>query len=144
MRSQKITRIIFTFLIVIYAVLPMLAEFNATHVVNPDWPGHARLHNVWLIVQNALLGLLSLYLLWIQPSREKLLIAGSIGAIIFGGFLIAGATAPLYGGSLTDAGAEVVVVDGTDINVYVLGASFVLSLIGLGLTYTVEKTLNTN
>lgn len=135
----RVTRIIFTVLIVVYAVLPMLAEFNATHVVNPDWPGHARLHNVWLIVQNALLGLLALYLIWVQPSRGNLLIAGSIGAIIFGSFLIAGGTAPLYGGSFTDPGAEVIVVDGTDINVYVLGASFVLSLIGLGMTYTSEK-----
>ncbi|MEO1441096.1 MAG: hypothetical protein AAFV33_11875, partial [Chloroflexota bacterium] len=109
-------------------------------VVNPDWPGHARLHNVWLIVQNALLGLLALYLIWIQSSRGTLLIAGSIGAIIFGSFLIAGITAPLYGGSLTDPGAEVVVVDGTDINVYVLGVSFVLSLIGLGMVYTSEET----
>lgn len=135
MRLQTI-RIIFTVLIVVYAVLPIIAELNATHVVNPDWPGHARLHNFWLIVQNTLLGLLALYLLWIQSSRENLLIAGLIGTIIFGSFLIAGLTAPLYGGSLTDPGAEVVVVQGVDINVYVIGLSFVISLVGLGAART--------
>ncbi|MEM7133630.1 MAG: DUF6640 family protein [Chloroflexota bacterium] len=139
MRSQT-TRILLTILIGIYAVLPLFAELNDTHVINPDWPGHARLHNVWLLVQNALLGVLSLYLIWKQTSRENLLIAGVIGTIIFGGFLIAGITASLYGGSLTDPGAEVLIVNGADINVYVLGVSFVLSLIGLGMTYSSEET----
>ncbi len=143
MRSQ-IIRIIFTILIGVYAVLPLFAELNATHVVNPDWPGHARLHNVWLLVQNALLGVMSLYLIWKRPSRENLLIAGLISTIIFGSFLISGLTAPLYGGTLTDAGAEVLLVQGVDINVFVLGASFVISLIGLGLTYTSEKRPTTN
>lgn len=138
MRSQT-TRIIFTILIGIYAILPLFAELNDTHVINPDWPGHARLHNVWLLVQNALLGMLSLYLIWKQASRENLLIAGLIGTIIFGGFLIAGITAPLYGGTLTDQGAEVLIIRGADINVYVLGVSFVLSLIGLGMVYSSEK-----
>lgn len=140
MRLQS-TRIVFTVLIVVYAVLPMFAELNSTHVVNPNWPGHARLHNVWLIVQNALLGLLAFYLLWIQSSRENLLIAGLIGTIIFGGFLIASLTAPLYAGTLTDPGGEVLLVDGVDINVYVLGASFVISVISLGLAYSSEQTL---
>ena len=138
MRLQ-ITRIVFTVLIVVYAVLPMLAEFNATHVVNPDWPGHARLHNVWLIAQNGLLGVLSLYLIWIQSSRERLLLGGLIGTLVFGGFLIAGATASLYGGTFTDPGAEVIVINGTDINIFVQGACFVISLVGLGMAYTSEK-----
>lgn len=143
MRLQS-TRIVFTVLIVVYAVLPMFAELNSTHVVNPNWPGHARLHNVWLIVQNALLGLLAFYLLWIQSSRENLLIAGLIGTIIFGGFLIASLTAPHYAGTLTDPGGEVLLVDGVDINVYVLGASFVISVISLGLAYSSEQTLAVN
>lgn len=143
MRLQT-TRVIFTMLIGIYALLPLFAELNDTHVVNPDWPGHARLHNVWLLIQNALLGVLSLYLIWKQVSKESLLIAGLIGTIIFGSFLIAGVTASLYGGSLTDPGAEVLIVNGADINVYVLGASFVLSLIGLGMTYSSEQTPATN
>ncbi|MEM8857998.1 MAG: DUF6640 family protein [Chloroflexota bacterium] len=137
--QSKNVRILFTILIGVYAVLPLFAELNDTHVVNPDWPGHARLHNVWLLVQNLLLGMLSLYLIWKQTSRENLLLAGLIGAIIFGSFLIAGITGSLYGGSLTDPGAEVVMVNGADINVYVLGASFILSLIGLGMTYRSEE-----
>ena len=137
--QPKNIRILFTILIGIYAVLPLFAELNETHVVNPDWPGHARLHNVWLLIQNALLGIFSLYLIWKQRSRENLLIAGLIGALIFGSFLIAGMTASIYGGSLTDAGAEVFTVNGTDINVYVLGAGFVLSLVGLRMTYSSEN-----
>ncbi|MEO0561978.1 MAG: DUF6640 family protein [Chloroflexota bacterium] len=139
MRTQS-TRIVFTVLIVVYAVLPSIAEFNETHVFNPEWPGHARLHNVWFIAQNALLGILALYLIWGQRSRENLMIAGLIGTLIFGGFLIAGITAPIYDGTFTDPGAEVFIVNGRDINVFVMGVSFVLSLIGLGLTYTSEKT----
>ncbi|MEM7800263.1 MAG: hypothetical protein AAF633_13800 [Chloroflexota bacterium] len=134
MHSQT-PRIIFTILIIVYAVLPLFAELNETHVVNPEWPGHARLHNMWLLIQNFLLGLFSLYLIWGKPSREYLLAAGLIGTIILGSFIIAGFTASLYGGTLTDPGAEVLIVNGTDINVYVLGASFMISLIGIGLTY---------
>ena len=124
----KSSRVIFTLLIFVYAVLLLRAELNPTHVVNPEWPGHARLHNVWLLVQNASLCVLSLYLIWKQSSRENLLIAGLIGTIIFACFLITGITSPLYGGSLTDPGAEVLLIQGMDINVFVLDASFIVSL----------------
>ena len=127
----RYVRILFTLLIVVYAVLPLFAELNHTHVVNPDWPGHARLHNVWLIAQNSLLGLFSLYLLWALRNRAMVLIAGGLSTIIFAGFVIAGITSSLYGGTFTDKGAGVFLIDGVDINVYVFGISFILSVIGL-------------
>ncbi|ORY09421.1 hypothetical protein BCR34DRAFT_487196 [Clohesyomyces aquaticus] len=42
---------------------PYLADWSKTHVLNPNWPPHARFHNGQTMTTGALLGLLSLYYL---------------------------------------------------------------------------------
>src|ERR1700761_349690 len=41
-----------------------IADFNATHVYNPNWPPHARFHNGQTMSMGLLLGLTTLYFTW--------------------------------------------------------------------------------
>ncbi|WP_406304420.1 acetyltransferase [Streptomyces sp. NBC_00885] len=43
-----------------------LADWNETHIYNPDWPPHAKFHNAQTMSMGAALGLMGLYLLWVH------------------------------------------------------------------------------
>ncbi|WP_328676605.1 acetyltransferase [Streptomyces sp. NBC_00322] len=42
------------------------ADWNETHIYNPDWPPHAKFHNAQTMSMGAALGLIGLYLLWVH------------------------------------------------------------------------------
>jgi len=63
---------ILSFMGVFTAVSPYLADWNITHIYNPIWPPHAKFHNAQTMVLGALLGLLTLYVLWIRSSVNAL------------------------------------------------------------------------
>ena len=77
--KQKIGRLLITVVAVFLAVGPPMADLNASHVANPLWPGHARLHTVWLISTNSLVAMIALALLWLRPAtvQRARLAAGS-------------------------------------------------------------------
>ena len=39
-------RILITLGTLLYGIAPLIADLNASHVLNPDWPPHSRLHMV--------------------------------------------------------------------------------------------------
>lgn len=78
------------------AVVPVL-ELNRTHVWDPMWPAHARLHEVWQLLTNSSFALLSLWWIWFAR-RAK--IPAIIAAVVTGGFLLAYVLRDYYGGSM--------------------------------------------
>jgi hypothetical protein len=106
---------------------PIVRDFNATHVLNPSWVGHARLHLVWLLGFMLLSGLANLYLVWLRRPFELRNLWLSVGwqCCNLGGFWIACLLAPTYGGLITVPG-EHIKVFGMDENVFVFS---VLSLL---------------
>ena len=83
--------------ILFYAVVVPILEINNTHVFNPEWPAHARLHEVWQLATNTSLGLFSLLLIWL---RGEIRLPAYLTFFIFGGFLFSYATSAMYGGSM--------------------------------------------
>ena len=63
-RTLSRARILVTVPIVFVGFVPMLADFNPSHAINPGWPGHARLHLVWLVATNTLVSTFGLWTLW--------------------------------------------------------------------------------
>lgn len=57
-------RLIFTFLAVFLIVSPYLADWNVTHIYNPQWPPHAKFHNGQTMALGTLLGLAALFFTW--------------------------------------------------------------------------------
>jgi hypothetical protein len=123
--------------VLLFTVLPPFVDFGESHVRHPDWTRHARFHTAWLVLENAMLGLLALALIWYQGTNTKLLIAGGISTLVLGGFMLATLFMPLYSGALSDPGPGEVFHEsgGIDLNLAVFGAGFILSLAGVVLAY---------
>ena len=123
---MTIAKILLTLTALFYSLLPPLVDLNLSHALHPDWVPHARLHLVWLVTTNSLAGLLAIWLIWRHPGGA--LIGGAISACVLGGYLIAAAFMPVYGGALSD-----VVGSGTAIDILVPGTMFFLNAVGLWL-----------
>ncbi|WP_439477958.1 DUF6640 family protein [Brevundimonas sp.] len=118
-----INRILTTLgLLVLLVLLPVL-EIRDTHVFNPDWPPHARLHEVWQLTTNAGVALVGLWLVW---RRGAVQLAGVLGLCMIGGALVAHALAPSYGGALAYPGGPNGAVLGIHVAVIVPAAAALL------------------
>ncbi len=97
-------RVFMSVAIVMASFIPLLVDLSPTHVFNTAWPAHARLHEVWLLSTGAMVGLMALYLIWFNRNNRALGIAMAslLMSCVLGGFFVATATAPLYGGILID------------------------------------------
>lgn len=116
-------RILLTIGIALYAVVVPYLEINDTHVFNPAWVAHARIHEVWQLLTNSSLGLVALWFTWIESSGKGK--ASVIALLVTGGFLAAYLLQDLYGGSMVHP-------DGTEkalfgINVGVIGFGWVFA-----------------
>ncbi len=119
------------------AFLPLTLDLGHTHVLNPAWPAHARLHGVWLLATGALVGLVALYLIWFYQNNRALgvTLASVLTSCVLGGFFLATATATFYGGSLgdPDSATSIAYHDmtlGIPPNLLIFGLAFMLLLIG--------------
>jgi hypothetical protein len=101
---QTFARILLTLSVLGYALVTIKADFNKTHATNPDWTPHARFHVVWQILSYAGVGLVALYLIWIDGPNptERLWIAAGLSAAVYGAFFAAVVSRPVYGGALYD------------------------------------------
>lgn len=55
-----IPKIFITLGVLVYAIVVPYLEINASHVFNPEWVPHARLHEVWQLVTNCAIGVVAL------------------------------------------------------------------------------------
>jgi hypothetical protein len=81
----------------------LMADWNETHVKNPNWPPHARFHNGQTMSMGLALGLFTLYLTWrasiTKSTPERSLESTFIAAITGSLYWITGMSAILYPGS---------------------------------------------
>ncbi len=107
-------------------IVPLL-EINETHVFNPLWPEHARLHEVWQLATNVALALACLWLAW---AEGRVRAAALLGLLVTGGFLFAYFLRHAYGGSMRHTDGTELAVFGMNSSLLVmLGASLALALL---------------
>ncbi len=92
-----ISRILITFCVVIFAIVIPVLEVNDSHVFNATWPAHARFHEVWQLITNCGIGLLCLWLAWINDSIR---LASVLVVLVMGGVLVAHGIQDSYSGSI--------------------------------------------
>lgn len=97
MRYFSILSVLITFLV--FGLLIPIFEINQTHLFNPEWPSHARLHEAWQLMTNAAISALALYLIWTGKAPKVAII---LSLIIGLSFLTAFALGGTYGGSMLD------------------------------------------
>jgi|TARA_R110002049_G_scaffold82106_1_gene208975 hypothetical protein len=118
------SKLVITFGILLYAVAVPILDVSVTHVFNPDWTPHARIHEVWQLITNSSLGLFCLWLTW---HRGQIIMSALLSLSVTGGFLIAFALQDSYGGSMK-------YLDGSEktlfgINIGVVGFGLVVILL---------------
>lgn len=113
-------RLALTACLVPFGLMTPLLEIGPTHVFNPDWPAHARLHEVWQLVTHGGLAALCLWLAW---ARGQVRLATGIAAVVVGGFLVALALAPTYGGGMKHSDGTELAVAGVNVAVAVMAAA---------------------
>lgn len=125
-----LSKIFISVAFLMYGVVVPVFEINATHVFNPEWAPHARLHEVWQLVTNTSLGLLCLWLAWVKGNIRA---ASALGIFIMGGFLLAYATRAFYGGSMVLSDGSEKMLLGLNLGVLSFTVGILLSLAAIAL-----------
>lgn len=124
-----------------YVVIPPIVDFNSTHALHADWPGHARFHMVWLVLANSALGSFAIYQIWFRANHGGLVTGGVISAIILGAFFVSAATMPLYDGALADDHGVAPGPGGIDSNILLFSLLFVVNAFGLLWAFRKSRSL---
>ena len=106
-------------------ILPILVDVNTSHLLNPDWDSHARVHEAWRLSTNFLVFSLGIFLLW---SKNKEILAGLLSLCIHLGFVIAAILMPLYGGEPVGEGIPEPEILMVPFNVFFFGSMFLLQV----------------
>ena len=110
---------------IVFAVLIPVLELNSTHLTNPEWPSHARLHEAWQLLTNAAISVLALGCVWTNRAPR---IGISISLMICASFLTAWALGSVYGGSMLHTDGTQMAVGGINVAVIVVIALTALLL----------------
>jgi len=129
---------IITFSVFLYAVAVPFLEINATHVFNPNWTPHVRIHEVWQLITNSSIGILCLWLVWVRKDTK---ISTILSLLITGGFLLAYILQDFYGGSMKYLDGSEKTLLGINIGVLGFGLAF-LMLLSLMLKNVTSKSNN--
>ena len=127
-----LAKLIITIGALLYGLGVPLLEINQTHVFNPQWEAHARLHEVWQLATNSALALLALWLTW---RRQQIRLASLLSMLVTGGFLFSYFARHLYGGSMLLSDGSEKLVLGINLGLFAFGIVFVL----LGLVFLQTK-----
>ncbi|MDX1768072.1 MAG: hypothetical protein R3294_08460 [Arenibacter troitsensis] len=118
-------RSLITFSILLYAIVVPILEINETHVYNPNWTPHAKIHEVWQLITNTGIGVLCLWLVWV---RKETKLSGILSLLVTGGFLLAYGLKNTYGGSMKYLDGSEKTLLGINIGVLGFGMAFILVL----------------
>lgn len=118
------------------AIIPIL-ELNETHLFNPNWPAHARLHEAWQLMTNSVLSALAVFLIWSGRAPRLAII---LSLIISFPFLLAFAAESTYGGSMLHSDGTQLAVAGINLGVLIALVFSSLLLISLVLFRSEKPT----
>lgn len=128
-------RLLLTVAISFYAIVVPWLELDATHVFNPAWPSHARLHEVWQLITHSALGAVALYALWRHGAVR---LAALATYLVTGGFLAAYALRGAYGGSMLHTDGSERLLFGLNIGVFGFGLAILLTTLALWLDHRAQ------
>jgi hypothetical protein len=119
---------------------PIVRDSNATHLFNPDWVGHARVHLVWLLGFMFFSGLVNVWLIWFRRPFEvrNLWLSVLWQACNLGGFWMAWALAEDYGGRITMPDTHVQIL-GIDENVFAFAVLSLVMAVGAAVLARVQR-----
>jgi hypothetical protein len=123
--------------ILFYAVVVPIFELNHSHVFNPSWEPHARLHEVWQLATNCAIGAFSFWLVWF---RANLRLSSLMTFFVTGGFLLAYALRSNYGGSMVLSDGSEKMILGINLGLFAYSLAIILALLALYLERSSSAT----
>jgi len=121
-------KLLVTLGIVFYAVVVPIFELNDSHVFNPSWEAHARLHEVWQLATNCAIGAFSFWLVWF---KANLRLSSLMTFFVTGEFLLAYALRGSYGGSMVLSDGSEKMILGINLGLFAYTLAIILALLAL-------------
>ena len=112
-----------TLCLIVGGIVPIIVDISSSHLFNPDWDAHARVHEVWRLSTNFLIFGLGIYLLWVKKNE---VLSGLLSLCIHLGFVFSAVTMSLYGGAATGEGIPEPFIIGIPLNVFMFSAMFAI------------------
>ena len=107
---------------------PLLIDVGITHLLNPDWDAHARVHEVWRLSTNSFIAFLGLYLIWIM---QKELLAALLSLCLLLGFWVSVFLMPFYDGLAVGQGVDELEPFGVPLNIISFAVVSIIQIAGL-------------
>lgn len=121
--------------ILFYGIAVPILELNDTHVFDPQWTSHARLHEVWQLTTNSGIALFSFWLVW---WKENIKLAGLLGLFVMGGFLFAYVVRESYDGSMLMSDGSEKTILGINLGVVSFGFASALHLLAISIARSIK------
>ena len=129
-------KIAVTVSVILYAFVVPFLEVNETHVWNPDWTPHVRIHEVWQLITNSSIGILCLWLVWYKKETR---LSSLLSLLVMGGFLLAFLLKDNYGDSMKYLDGSEKTIFGINIGILGFGAATLF----LVLSHVTARKVNT-
>ena len=125
-----------TLCLIVGGMAPVIVDIGPSHLFNPDWDAHARVHEVWRLSTNFLIFGLGIYLLWMKKNE---VLSAFLSLCIHLGFVFSAATMSLYGGAATGEGVREPFIIGIPLNVFMFSTIFLIQ--STVLIFTLKKSV---
>jgi hypothetical protein len=115
-----------TICLILGSLLPIAVDTGNTHLFNPDWDEHSRVHEVWRLTTNLFIAIIGLYILW---KKDNIFLPAILSSCIILGFHISVLIMPLYDGLSVGNGIEEPNPLGIPLNIFVFSVLAVLQIL---------------
>jgi hypothetical protein len=112
---MTIPKLLTSLCLILAGIGPLLLDIGDTHLFNPDWDEHSRVHEVWRLATNFMIALLGLYLIW---KNNMLFLASLLSLCMILGFMISIITMPFYKGLAVGNGIDELSPFGIPLNIF--------------------------
>ena len=133
---MTIPKLLTSLCLILAGIGPLLLDIGDTHLFNPDWDEHSRVHEVWRLATNIMIAFLGLYLIWKKNMHS---IASLLSLCMILGFMISVITMPFYNGLAVGIGINELRPFNIPLNILSFIVVLIVQTISLLLAYKDNK-----
>jgi hypothetical protein len=133
---MMIAKVLTSLCLILAGMGPLLLDIGDTHLFNPNWDEHSRVHEVWRLATNFMITSLGLYLIW---NKNMLSIASLLSLCMILGFMVSVITMPLYNGLAVGIGIDELDPFGIPLNIFSFILVFLIQIVSILLAYKDNK-----
>jgi hypothetical protein len=133
---MMIAKVLTSLCLILAGMGPLLLDIGDTHLFNPNWDEHSRVHEVWRLATNSMIAFLGLYLIW---KKNMLSIASLLSLCMILGFMISIITMPFYNGLAVGLGNDELNPFGIPLNIFAFIVVLAVQIIAILLAYKDNK-----